>query len=717
MKLSASCPRAFNRNWLFYASLYISLLIITVAFTAPYINSQRAFLGGDINDGFYEYAIGVPEAFRQSPLNAIQLVFQSFKLDYNKFFSLPLIPFLLVLGNSYLAYVISLSLVYVLPFCLTIGAIATKLVPVYPKTVFASATLIAALITPTWITILQGYPDISAALFIVLAMWVTLQGINQRFVWLLPYRWQVPFLGFLLGIAVLLRRHFAYAAIAILGAIVIHTAVVFYLEFRQNSRAAWKNLGHVAIRLSLVGATSAITLLLFAWEFTIRAFTSDYVSLYDSWSRPIHEVFWFYGSLYGWLVWGLVILGFVSGLLTRVLAKPTTLFIITYGLISLPLWLFRLRYNETYYALHFAPFIALGVAALGWTIWLKSSGYKRVLVLGLIGLYGMANIITSITPLGNYSHLTRSWFAAAYPPPVRGNYETVTQVVEFLRDVAPNREPIFVVYTSHFPMHLIMAAEKTLYGNEGRILQLKQGSPTDSDGFYPIEELLEAQYVVVTKPFAGWNEEQQKAIRAVFDAFTQGWEFTEDFERLPQQFDLQNDVTVEVYKRLRPTPPDRAVRTLHALQAQVNKQLGMQPDWVILGQSAQASAKPLKARKYVLNVAAPPSAKQESEQNTAQSFLYVGALNDRVSVKGRAIVSQGCEGATLTVSALNSQGQTIYSPQTIQVAQTSPLRLSLNGEGASYLLLEVNHEGNRSTGAATGSNCSLRINNLVVSSQ
>jgi len=46
----------------------------------------------------------------------------STNLEYNYFHTIPLIPFILALGNSRLSYVLSVSLVYQLPFALVVGA-------------------------------------------------------------------------------------------------------------------------------------------------------------------------------------------------------------------------------------------------------------------------------------------------------------------------------------------------------------------------------------------------------------------------------------------------------------------------------------------------------------------------------------------------------------------------------------------------------------------
>ena len=715
MKLAISTPSGIPKKWLFYIQLIAAFLLITVAITVPYINSQRAFLGGDINDGFYQFTLQIVGIFRQSPWAALQTVYESFDLNYNKFFTLPLIPFVLIFGNSYLVYVISLAIVYILPFTLVMGAIATQLIPVYPQAVFASTALIAATLTPIWVTILQGYPDISATFTTALSILIVLKAVGKRFTWLLPYRWQVPALGLLFAATILLRRHFAYACVAILGAMVIHTAIVFGLEFRKHPASAWRNLLRFCLCITLTIATSLITLFLLAPEFTQRALFSDYVSLYDSWSRSTVEALYFYSTLYGWIVWLLIGLGFVAGVLTRVLSLPVALFISSFGVLSLIVWLFKLRYTETYYAIHFVPFIILGISALVWTILLKLNRKKSAVLLTLISLCFAVNALTGLTKIGEGSETWRSLFAASYPPYVRNNYDNIVQVVKFLRQIAPDQEPIFVVYSAHLPEFMILGAERTLYGKDGSVLKLMKGGATDSDGFYPIEEILKAQYVVVTEPFAAWRESEQQLIKTAFTAFTQNWEITQDFQLLPQQFDLQNGVVTKIYQRIQPTSIDRALRTLHAMKTEVNKPVNEQPAWISLNPASNSSVQRRQKSKRKLNISAALPAANEGK---TASFLYLKKLPERTRVKGRVVLSESCSNVTLTVSPLNQQGQATSTGQTLQLTQTSPLELNLDSTGASYLLLEASRSPIPSSPVpSTTEQCLFKVNNLVVSSQ
>jgi hypothetical protein len=701
-----------KKNWLFYGELFAILVLITVALTVPYIQSQRVFLGGDINDDFYQLALRVAETFQQSPIAALQLIYRSFSRDYNKFFSLPLIPFFLLFGNSYLVYVSALAIVYLLPFALSMGAIATQLIPVCSNAVFSSTALITVLLTPNWVTIFQGYPDISATLVISLAMWVALRGVGSRFDWLLTRRWQVPVLGVLLATAILLRRHFAYAVVALLVAMLLHTAIGFGLEVRRHPVHAWRNLWHFGLRLVLALATSVSVVLLLAPKFAQRVMTSNYVSLYESWGRSAAEALAFYVTLYGWGVWLLAVLGILVGLWTRVLAIPVALFISMFSCVSLTVWLVKLRYTETYYAIHFVPLIVLGIAALIWSIILTIHDYKKPVLLSLLSVYLMANAVMGLAPIEQFQTKLRSMFAASYPPIVRTNYDTIIQVVEFLRQIASNQEPIFVVYSGHLPEYLVAAAEKTLHGDSGVRLNLRRAALTDSNGFYPIQELLEAEFVVVTEPFLAWHEGEQDAIQTAFAAFAEGWEIAQDFQLLPQTFDLQTGGVTRVYQRLRPTPVDRAVRTLHRMQTRVGKPLGRQLDWVTIDRQPAITIQPQNAPQYRLKL--PPT---NATLATPTTLVYLGDIPDQTVVQGQVVLPNACRNAVLTLTPLSEQGQPTQPAQSIEFVRSAPLKLTLNGANAAYLQLEVQRPARATAETAKVSDrCSLKINHLHITS-
>ncbi|WP_416670744.1 hypothetical protein [Egbenema bharatensis] len=705
MQQKLRSPKALRES-LFYAELFVALLLVGCSVVIPYLTYQQAFIGGDILAGFYNRTIEVSQEFRETPITAIRNVFEDGNSTYNSFFTLPLIPLILLLGESYLAFVISLAIVYLLPLNIVLGVMATRLIPVYPKAVFISTVFIATLIAPNWVTILVGHPDIGATLIISLAILACLRGMPRSFDWPLPYRWQVPFIGVLLGVAVLFRRHYAYAALAVVGAIGLQAAIVIGQEVRKSHAVNWRKLLGFGLRLGLLLSTSLVTLTVFAPEFTQQAISTDYVSLYDSWTRTVEESIGFYSTLYGLGTWLLVLLGFGLGLWTGVLRLAPTTFVICFGGISIAIWLFRLRYTETYYAIHFVPFIILGLAGLFWTIWLQAKRPWRNWCLAAMGLYLSFNFIVCLTPIGSFQNSLRPWFAASYPPFVRQNYNEVIELMQFLRQLTPNGEPIFVVHTGPLPNHLLRAAEQTVYGEE-RVLTLRGGSVIDSIGYYSLRELLEAEYVVLTEPFVAWHEGQQDTAKVVVDAFTQEWEITQDFEPLPEQFDLRDGITARIYRRIQPTSIDRAVRTLHAMQTEVNKPLGGQLDWITVSPPFNSVIRQEEAG-YSIRV----RSLDEAAESSTKSFLYIGQFSEVAELQGQVnLRNEACAGVNFRAASMDEQGNVMERSADLAITEQSAIQLSVNTAGATYLLLEIE---NPALQTDQPDRCALTINQLAV---
>lgn len=110
------------------------LAVLTVTITWLYIASERNFHWWI---DWYAPAVHVADTFRESPQRALQLVEQSLDRERNRLYTLPLVPLILVFGDSRFVYEIGLALVYLLPFALVMGAIATCLIPVHPQAIFS----------------------------------------------------------------------------------------------------------------------------------------------------------------------------------------------------------------------------------------------------------------------------------------------------------------------------------------------------------------------------------------------------------------------------------------------------------------------------------------------------------------------------------------------------------------------------------------------------
>lgn len=703
----------FRRQLLVDSSLLALLALIIVTTTFLYISSEHNFYWWV--DWWYK-AIAVADTYRQSPFQALNTILQSLKTERNSLYTLPLVPFILTFGDSRLTYELGLALVYLLPFSLTIGAISTQLSN-HSRSVFWSTTFLSLLVPVIWIPTFLGIPDTGGALLIALATLAYLQDIR------LKRWWRIGLIGLLIAAATLLRRHFIYGGIALLSVMTLQALFLFVVEVRKNSPSALRNLLGYSLRLSLIAVTILTVLMAIAGEFTGRALTTNYIGLYASWSLPVNDMVERYARFYGWATWLLVAIGFSAGMLTRVLSLSTSLICLS-GLLVLVEWLLLLRYGNIFYNLHVTPLVVIGLAAFLWTSWFTLTGI-RILVLSVASCYLISNLVIGLTPLGNFDSPLRPLFALSVPPLVRTDYDEAVRLVHYLRELAPNQEPIYVVGHQRLQLNasLVKAVQSVIYRNN-KILNTLTVPQVDSEDFYPLETLLQAQYVVVpnyipqypgsvTKVTAvgEWLPPQEHdVVRVVLDAFTQNWEIAQDFKRLPVQFTFEQGTVISIYQRTRLTSLATAIRTFYTMQQQIGKRPGSQLDWLVLHQMFPGPAIVRNSDQTYQLWTRPVYSSQE-----ITSFLYINPLPEQINVTGELnFLNKQPLGVTLQLATVNQQGEIINSTEAVYSPSGTSFTLSLKGGPANYLLLNaISRDGEKDNIY----NYNLKIDRLSVSTQ
>ncbi|MDY6803157.1 MAG: hypothetical protein SXA11_05040 [Cyanobacteriota bacterium] len=693
----------------------ILLILLTVAiatFTSIYVASEHTIYWWDFV-GYNNAANNLANLFRESPERAIDDFIDSLSLQKNYLVTLPAVLFIYLFGNSRLAYILSLTLIYFLPFSLLLGAIATKLISVNPKQVFWSAVSITLLIPIAWSPTLRGYPDIGAALFLLWAVLIYLQNIR------LSHWWRLPAIGILLGTSILFRRPYAYTAIAFLAAISCQALVQFLLTLKRNKPDV-KKLLDTGIKIGLIALTCFLIILIFARGFIENSLTEDYKTLYTAWSLSLPDIFWRYLCFYGLGTWLIVALGFTLGTRTGLLVPSTTIFLAFFSLFSSIEWLIMLRYGNIHYSLYFTPFVVLGLTAFFWTICYFPRGKKKAFALSIASLYLFINLILGLTPLGKFNNFSNPFFATNFAPLMRYDIDKVLSLTDFISKLAPNRELVLIAANSnHFNANVIRNANRILNRDEAWRLFALSKPHIDSRDTYPLPELLNAEYVAIARPFQTvlLTDEQvlrpgeQDLIKVIHDAFTENWLIARDFAKLPEEFELDKGIVVSLYRRIKPTSVATAVQTLRKMQQQIGERPGRQLDWMSFQQSPYITLNydaVLKEGDDIFRLMADGSSPKPSTH-----FLYLGDLSSKVKVKGKLnILEEKCSGISLRLSLLDKDAFILDRIYANYTDTSSPeINFSLLGLNPAYLLLEAfDGEGDKFS-----ENCSWEIDNLSVS--
>ncbi|KAM3092418.1 hypothetical protein ACKFKG_22350 [Phormidesmis sp. 146-35] len=696
------------------------LLGMSIIFVAAYISHERAFYWFDYVT--YEWILDkLAVALQASPLPALRSVWRSTGSDYSDYPTLLLLPFRWVFGDSRLVYIIGVSVLYSVPFGFVLGAIATKLIrSANPRTVWWSGALIAIVTPLFWAPTLRGYVDAGAALLIAIAVWVYLQDVTLR------YRWQIGAIGFLLGFTPLFRRHFAYAGIAFFAAMVIQ-AVIRSFTLRQQPRQAIRILIGNLTQIGLIGLVSVATIAILGKHFLLRVLHNDFTSLYASFEVPLTQALQFYGISFGWVAWLLAALGFTVGLKTRVLARPATTFVLLfYGILCL-VWVAKVRQLTVHYTLHFTPLVILGLIAFGWTVWLTLDRSLRRIGLALFVTYLSLNALMGLAPVDFLDQTplrpTRfgmtilpetigaplsELFAANNPPLRRSDYAEIARLIGDLRSKTPNGEPIYVGESSSIiNPTLLMSAETILHHQKS--LNFLSLQDVDSRDSYPLKEFLQADYIAVATPFQyNIRPEDQDLVRLVGRVFSENWQIAQDFKQLPETYQLEKQVKVNLYQRQRSTSLNTAIATFETMKAFMGSRPGGQLDWIV---TSRIPGYYLWGMNGVYNLKTNPLRPTRST-----AFLYINPLpKSSAQLTGQIVYDdRQCPGIEIRLSGVDRSAQTIQIAKLDHgPAASSNFSLSIPTQNAGYLLLELN---NKSATPEDLKRCTVTASSLQVSS-
>ena len=678
--LTLSVDRRTVIRWLTYFGLILLLLVIIAGSVLSYVSQERTFYWWDLAN-YQNIAYRTADQFQTSPAKAFNAIRASMREDYNALFAVPLIPLLIVLGKSRAVYELALAFLYLLPFSLVIGAIASRMiVAASPRRVFWTAVAVTLLTPMTWAALLRGYPDVGAAALMGLAVWIYTGYVrSRRLVLLLP-------VGCLIALAVLFRRHFAYIALAFMLAVVADSLLELWLVVRHRTPQTMRQLLRESLGLIVVMIAAAATLLIVGGGFVERVLTTDFAALYRSYIQPNRVMLDFYRMAFGWLAWLGAVSGFILGFARRTLTRAAV-FVAIFGVASLAVWLLIVRQTDLHYTLHFEPLIVLGLMALGWTIWLRTRGRFRVAALSVGGIFLALNVVTGLTSVATIREsVFADLFAMQTAPLVSAAYDENISVLDYLHEVVPNGKPIYIVASSSaWNNDLLLNAERAQRGEV--TLTFLDAPQVDSSDSYPITALLRAQYAVVVEPFQHHMPvEEQTVVKVVYDLFEQpNSVISRDFVKLPVTFTFNDGVSVEFYKRLQPASLETALATWQSIRAAMPERPGGQLDWTYIGQTTLPLITPKTDGSYSIRVHPVPPV--GSVRNT---LLYLGGLSATIDVSGTVkFIDDQCRAVTLKFSTATSEPGQVMAEVPYRRSGTSGFQFSYPRKAAQYLLLDV----------------------------
>lgn len=414
------------------------------------------------------------------------------------------------------------------------------------------------------------------------------------------------------------------------------------------------------------------------------------------------------------------------------------------GSIAVLIWIVGLRYGNVFYALHITPLIVIGLTACLGTAANSLTGWVKGLILsGLVG-YLVINCAITLLPIGSLPSPLRPLFAFQMSPLVRTDQAEVVRLVDYLRSVAPAGQPIYVAGHQRLQLtsSLLRAVEQVYYRQDHHRLNFLMAPQIDSQDSYPLEALLQAEYVVIPQPLLAYGGDPSQVpvmgewvlpsetdvVQVVLDAFAQNQAIAQDFERSPFQFQLDYGTTVRVYRRIRPTSLQTAVRSFHTMRQQIGERPGGQLNWIGLGPAGKitqvshnldgsdrlVSFAPDRLPTTGISPKNPAVLPWHDPVNdNSAAFLYGGPLAAQTEVKGwLKLWTQPCRGAALKWSVFDQQGNEQTAVDLVQTrTELSRFTRSLSTRPTDSLMLQVLSQANDHDKM---NYCTVDVNQLVV---
>jgi hypothetical protein len=690
----------------FYLNLFFITLIlfITYSLTKHYIDQEQFIYSWDYS-GYQKNTNILIDEFKKSFFSGTLDLLASLFSDYSKIYCIPILPIYLAFGSSRFAFILSLTLVYLVSFSLVMGLVFSRLVHSNRWVAFWLATFITLLTPAAWISLLRGYPDTGGASLYMLGILLYWRDTS------LKRKNQALQISALMSFLVLFRRHFAYAFRSFIIAILLQNLITFFLG-KINEKLEYKSsLVSVVKRVALI----VILFLMFSIHLLVKIFYFNYRELYASYEESILRNIEYYGSSFGWLFIVLAVVGYFISLSRKDFNRERSGFITLLGAITALQWLLSSKQLGLHYINHFLPFVILGTSSLAWSTKhifsrTKIKGHTLKILLTPFIFLLLINFTISQGNLNWNTQYSRFLFARVEAPLLRSDLPEVTRFINYLRDNSEPQESTYIAASSYEVLNksILEEAEKHLYKNKK--LNIIRTSDIDSRDFYPLNGLLEAHYVAITSPIQYHiNPKEQKVITVINEIFDRQDLISRDFKKIPEQFILDRGVTVSLYKRVKPTSMETALNTLNFMKERIKGTLGRETFWLNLspGNSTVIERDALFKTVHISPLFV--------KTNNPVSLLFFGKIQSKAKIEGTINIMSDCsktEAIKFELFTLDSK-KVFLDKKTITYIPKNKENFSivLNGKSSNFIALSLKSQ-NKSNNLNT---CKIALNHIVVS--
>lgn len=534
------------------ASLLIACALAANAFAIHFVGQERYIYFWDW--GWYWMRFReLSASLAQDPLQTLQTVAADVpRADYNLLPIVPLAPLGWLLGTARLPYVLAITNLFLLPavllFGLLVGRLSRECGGRATYAVFALAISTILILHPLWAPVLRGQPDVVGVLIIALILLIYLgKPLDQQ---------RLPVLlgmGLLLCLLVLLRRWYAYWAVALFPAAALAQAVALI----GRHGLAWRTYLRAVRNIVIIGVTFLTALFSLAEPFAVRALVTDYSDIFSAYkgTRSLREA----AEVAARYLGQPLLVGGVAGLAWLTLRRETRAFgafLAAQAAIAFVLFIRVQDLAQHHYYL-LVPALAVGIAALQAAVWISMARtWQKSLVAGLIFTLLLAGSAAVFLPAAAAvcGRLEALLPQVRYFPLVRNDLTALDGLMDSLEALERKQAgDIYAVTSSVVLNHDILRNACLLSPRPrticGRVLITHDVDKRDG---FP-HQFLQARYAVVAVPIQyHLHPEDQRVIGVLAREILSGGGIGAAFQRLPGETVLDDGVRVWIYERVRP---------------------------------------------------------------------------------------------------------------------------------------------------------------------
>jgi len=561
----------------FPAALF-ALIAAQAVFATAYVGHERTIYFWD-HAMYFGMAKSFYETWTQDAGAAWTALQNSFGENYNYIFTLPALLTFSVFGVSRSVFILTNFFVFFVAYECALGLFLARAIGIPKQTAFILSFVTSSLIPPLWLPLLEGYPDNGAAACITLAAALGWAGpFADKFVK------RAIGVGLSLAGAVILRRHFAYPAEALL----LTLGCLTLWDIIRTTENRWRLFLRATVYYGICGIALAGLLGIIAPAFIMNALTIDYNALYQSYRRPPEL---FLAFILGGFGSGLLLAacgGFVFLARLKETGKRAGIFVSLFLLFWFLLWSIGPDQMGHHYMLHCLP-LAISAGLAGWYVFYtnRPDPVKNGVSVGLLLLL-TANSAWALwlSPTGVWPNDNGQpgLMSAARPPVVRSDLDQWAKLTDYLARTTKPDDRIMVVGSSFvFNQDIFHTLYMDNPASAGMMFRFPKSPEIDHEEPAPLDVFASSTvYIVPTPTQYHLDPSGQRVVTAAAKEFPPPPERENLFTLDDTVFHLENGTVAKIWRRKVWTPA-----SLRPALAQIRWDAAADPqfnqDWVAIG--------------------------------------------------------------------------------------------------------------------------------------